>query len=70
MIIASAQLGGDEMGKLLIKCPKCGNIIGTGFSMDFNSYRSSVLSNNSVNCTYCGNVISWNKEDVLAISFV
>ena len=55
------------MGELKIKCPNCGSIIGTGFSMDKQSFESSTLANNSVNCPVCGSMVTWNKEDVISI---
>ena len=57
------------MPELLIKCPKCGRITGTEISMNFSSFSSSTLMNNSVNCKNCGKIVTWNKEDVLETSF-
>lgn len=57
------------MPELLIKCPKCSRISGTGISMDHSSFYSSTLMNNKINCKNCGKIITWNKEDVLETSF-
>lgn len=57
------------MPELKIKCPKCKKITGTKMSMGLQSFCSTVLRDNRVNCENCGTMITWNKEDVLAISF-
>lgn len=57
------------MVNLLVKCPKCKAIVSTGMLMDFASFCSSTLVNNKIQCSNCGTIINWNKDDVLAISF-
>ncbi len=53
------------MGELKFQCKKCHRIIGTGISMDLESFKTSSLVNNSTNCPNCGSTVKWNKEDVL-----
>jgi len=55
------------MGELKIKWPTCNSIIGTGISMDKQSFESSTLANNQVNCPVCGSMVTWNKEDVISM---
>ncbi len=50
------------MPKLMIRCPKTGKAIFTGIVMDKASFESSSLSENSVQCTECGNAHTWNKD--------
>jgi len=59
------------LSNLLIKCKECKAIVDTGVSMDFESFCSSELENNSGVChsEICGREITWGKDDVLAISF-
>jgi len=58
---------GENMGELKIKWPTCNSIIGTGISMDKQSFESSTLANNQVNCPVCGSMVTWNKEDVISM---
>ncbi|MFX1521648.1 MAG: hypothetical protein ACFFCD_17215 [Promethearchaeota archaeon] len=57
------------MVNLLVKCPKCKAVVSTGMLMDFASFCSSTLVNNKAQCGNCKTLITWNKDDVLAISF-
>ena len=59
------------MTHLLIKCKSCKAIVDTGVSMDFESFCSSELENNTSVChrKVCGEKLLWRKDDVLAISF-
>ncbi len=59
------------MSNLLIKCKECRAIVDTGVSMDFESFCTSELENNSDVChsKTCGRELTWGKDDVLAISF-
>jgi len=45
--------------------------VDTGVSLEFESFCSSELENNTVEChsNVCGSEMSWGKDDVLAISF-
>ena len=56
------------MVQLKVKCPNCGKTIGTGISMDEQSFRDATLSNNQVNCPACGQLVTWSKEDVINMS--
>ena len=52
------------MGDVTIKCPKTGQSLSTGISMDKGSFESSTLSNNSVGpCPHCGAMHTWSKAD-------
>jgi endogenous inhibitor of DNA gyrase (YacG/DUF329 family) len=53
------------MGELKLECPKCHKIIGTGISMDLESFKTSSLRSNSSNCPKCGSLVTWDKENVL-----
>jgi endogenous inhibitor of DNA gyrase (YacG/DUF329 family) len=59
------------MSHLLIKCKECNAIVDTNVSMDFESFCSSELENNTSVChsNTCGKELVWSKDDVLAISF-
>ncbi len=56
---------GDKMGELKFQCKNCRYIIGTGISMDLESFKTSSLVNNSTICPNGGSTVKWNKEDVL-----
>lgn len=52
------------MGQVLIKCPKTGKPLPTGFAMDQVSFDSSTLTNNTVGpCPHCGENHTWSKSD-------
>lgn len=53
------------MGMLMIRCPKTGKPVPTGFGMDKQSFASPsvVLENNSVTCPHCGGTHVWSKKD-------
>lgn len=51
--------------QLMIKCPKTGKAIPTGFDMDETSLATATLTNNSVTCSECGGTHTWSKSDVL-----
>ena len=53
------------MGELKLECPKCHNIMGTGLSMDLESFKSSSLIGNKSKCPKCGSMVTWEKENVL-----
>lgn len=53
------------MGELKLECPKCHYIMGTGFSMDIKSFKSSSSINNKSKCPNCGSMVPWDKENVL-----
>ena len=52
------------MGMVMIKCPKTGKPVPTGFGMDKGSFESSTLTNNTVSpCPACGGKHTWSKKD-------
>jgi predicted RNA-binding Zn-ribbon protein involved in translation (DUF1610 family) len=48
---------------ILIKCPKTGKIINTGISMAAEIFETATLSQNAVECPYCGETHVWDKKD-------
>jgi hypothetical protein len=52
------------MPSLLIKCPTTQKLIPTGIAADKSSFESGQFSNNSVKCAACGQIHTWNKQDV------
>lgn len=51
------------MPDVMIMCPEKKVAVPTGLAMDQQSFDSSTLTNNSVKCSACGNVHTWNKQD-------
>ncbi len=56
------------MGRVMIKCPKTGEMIPTGISMDEESSRSSrILEGGRVECPECGAIHVWSKSDAVVV---
>lgn len=53
------------MARVLIKCPTTGEMVPTGTEMDRESFESAKMEQNSVQCTACGEMHSWDKEDAV-----
>ena len=49
--------------RVMIKCPATGQVVPTGMVMTPQSFASSVLTNNSIQCAACGKMHVWNKAD-------
>ncbi len=55
--------------RLLVKCPECNAILETDIKTDFASFCASELQNTKAQCKNCETDFTWDKDDVLAISF-
>ena len=54
------------MPALKIKCPSCNKITGTGIALGENTiFRAENFRSNSTQCMNCGQMVSWNGEDVI-----
>jgi len=53
------------MGQLVLQCPKCHHVIGTGISMDLESFNASSLIGNKTKCPNCGSMVTWDKKNIL-----
>lgn len=52
------------MGQVVIKCPKTGKEVPTGFEMSAEAFASNTLSGNQLGkCPECGGAHVWNKSD-------
>lgn len=51
------------MPTVKIKCPQTGKDVTTGIEMDLQTFRIATLTNNAVQCPYCGQVHVWSKQD-------
>ena len=56
------------MGRVMIKCPKTGEMIPTGISMDEESFRNSrTLQGGRVQCPECGAIHTWSASDAIVV---
>lgn len=51
------------MAAVVIKCPTTGKEVNTGMDIDQASWETMTLTNNSVQCPYCGKNHTWSKRD-------
>lgn len=51
------------MATIMIKCPKTGRDIPTGFSMDAENFATAVMSGNAIQCPVCHQMHTWDKKD-------
>ena len=51
------------MANVMIRCPKTGEAVPTGIAMEPDSWRSTQMSDNRIQCSSCGEVHVWQKED-------
>lgn len=51
------------MAKVMIKCPQTKKEVFTGMAMDKESFRTTVLSGNAIQCPHCKQTHVWNKEN-------
>lgn len=49
--------------QMMVKCRKCGDEHRSMIQMDEQSFKSSSLSNNSEQCSKCGQMSTYNKSD-------
>jgi len=56
------------MARLLVKCRECRVIEDTGVELDFASFCTSEFQI-KMRCNACRKDLTWDKDDVLAISF-
>jgi HipA-like protein len=54
-----------ELRRLVITCPTTGNPVSTGMVMDQQMFEREdiVLENNTIRCSACGQLHTWNKKD-------
>ncbi len=57
------------MPRLLIKCRECMAIVDTGYDMDLSTFCVSELEDNKTRCDVCKTDLTWDQDDVLAVSF-
>ena len=48
---------------MMIKCKSCGNEQPSAIQMNEQSFESATLTNNSEQCTSCGQMSTYNKYD-------
>lgn len=51
------------MVSVKIKCPVTGKDVPTGIVMDLESFKSTTLKDNTVQCPHCGKPHKWSKQD-------
>ena len=52
------------MADVMIKCPKTGVPVPTQIGMDFESFKSSEMTDNTFGpCPSCGEMHTWSKAD-------
>lgn len=55
---------------LYIKCPETGGLVYTGYTMDRQSFKRTVLEDNVIeDCSRCDGEHIWNKADVVLKGF-
>ncbi|MEF8798896.1 MAG: hypothetical protein V5A79_05725 [Candidatus Bipolaricaulota bacterium] len=53
------------MVELKVKCPNCGEEVGTGKDMDKDLFDKLLLKGSRSECPNCGQDIRWGKEDLV-----
>lgn len=51
------------MAQIVVKCPKSGNLVPTGKTVDREAWDTATFKDNSFVCPDCGNIHRWEKED-------
>ncbi len=51
------------MATLLIKCPKTGKSLSTGFVVSEDAFDPRSFSNNAVGCPHCRQTHTWSGKD-------
>ena len=53
------------MATISIMCPTTGKTVGTGMTMEPESFYRSILTGNSVKCPHCGVTHIWAKSEAV-----